>query len=32
MPVLRDEPRELLSEIKRWVDPQGLMNPGGLGF
>ncbi|MEY3465926.1 MAG: FAD-binding oxidoreductase [Steroidobacteraceae bacterium] len=32
MPVLRDEPRELLGEIKRWVDPQGLMNPGGLGF
>lgn len=32
LPILRDEPRELLGELKRAVDPRGLVNPGALGF
>ena len=30
--VLSAEPAELLTELKRVVDPQGLVNPGALGF
>lgn len=29
---LRDEPRALISELKRTLDPKGIMNPGVLGF
>ena len=32
MPVLRDEPADLLRAIKLAVDPHNLMNPGVLGF
>lgn len=32
LPVLRDEPAQLLRELKRSVDPRGLINPGALGF
>jgi D-lactate dehydrogenase (cytochrome) len=30
--ILSPEPAELLVELKRVVDPQGLVNPGALGF